>query len=188
MKAIRVPKGYRTARSFARALDIDENRYTRYERAEVEPSLDLLLRICELLGATPNDLLCDYIGTPSTIQGAAGFAEDRTLSPLAGEMLPGRASNEEHKTRTDATAWLLATELATLQTRQDAIEGEISPFRRLELTSEIFHKVKTSPFALFAGLAAELRTCQADMETQTRIYALVDELVKELRDVSLEPA
>jgi transcriptional regulator with XRE-family HTH domain len=187
LKAIRVPKGYRTARSFARALDIDENRYTRYERAEVEPSLDLLLRICELLGATPNDLLCDYIGTPATIQGTAGFAEERGYPSLSGDNARSSGGGIEQKTRTDATAWLLATELATLQTRQDAIDGEVSPFRRLELTSEIFHKVKTSPFGVFSGLAAEMRSSQADMETQTRIYALVDELVKELRDVSPEP-
>lgn len=186
LKAIRVPKGYRTARAFARALDIDENRYTRYERAEVEPSLDLLLKICELLGATPNDLLCDYIGAPSSGHGSAGFAEDRPYAASSREIAASKGSVEEHKTRTDATAWLLATELAKVRARQDLGEGEASPFRRLELTSEIFHDISTSPFAVFAGLAATLRNSQADMATQTRIYALVDELVKELRETSPE--
>jgi len=52
-----VEKGFASARGFARAIGIDENRYTRYERAEVEPSLTLLLKICEILGVSPNDLL-----------------------------------------------------------------------------------------------------------------------------------
>jgi len=43
---------------------IEENRYTRYERAEVEPSLTVLLKICETLGVTPNDLL--GFGSPSS--------------------------------------------------------------------------------------------------------------------------
>ena len=42
------------ARNFARALGIEENRYTRYERAEVEPTLTLIHRMCELLEASPN--------------------------------------------------------------------------------------------------------------------------------------
>ena len=199
LKAIRVPKGFRTARAFAQALDIDENRYTRYERGEVEPSLDLLLRICELLGATPNDLLCDYIGSPAVSQvGGAppGFAEDRPHDALFGGYPMGSShtplrdqpSARETAARSDATAWLLATELAAVQTRIETSLEEVSPFRRLELTSEIFSQLKSGPFAVFAGLAAQMRNSEADMETQTRIYKLVDEMVKELRVVSPEPA
>lgn len=57
LKELRVARGFRTARSLARALMIDENRYTRYERAEVEPDLSLIRRICQALSVTPNDLL-----------------------------------------------------------------------------------------------------------------------------------
>ena len=45
------------ARSVAAALSIEQHRYLRYERAEVEPSLALIQRLCEVLQATPNDLL-----------------------------------------------------------------------------------------------------------------------------------
>jgi transcriptional regulator with XRE-family HTH domain len=38
-------------------LGIEENRYTRYERAEVEPSLTLIHKICVTLQVSPNDLL-----------------------------------------------------------------------------------------------------------------------------------
>lgn len=57
LRALRVPRGFATARAFALALGIDENRYTRYERAEVEPDLALIRHICEVLGVTPNELL-----------------------------------------------------------------------------------------------------------------------------------
>ena len=53
----RVKRGYAKARSFARAIGIEENRYTRYERAEVEPDLTLIKRICDALRVTPDDLL-----------------------------------------------------------------------------------------------------------------------------------
>ena len=57
LRRLRVQKGFATARQFALAIGIEENRYTRYERAEVEPSLTVLLKICETLGVSPNDLL-----------------------------------------------------------------------------------------------------------------------------------
>ena len=34
LRELRVLSGYKTARSLARTIGIDENRYTRYERAE----------------------------------------------------------------------------------------------------------------------------------------------------------
>ena len=63
----RVKRGYRNARSFAHAIGIEENRYTRYERAEVEPDLTLIERMCKALRVTPDDLL--------------GFSQDGGLGP-----------------------------------------------------------------------------------------------------------
>jgi len=57
LRYLRAQKGFTTARSLAQALGIEENRYTRYERAEVEPSLTLIHRICVTLQVSPNDLL-----------------------------------------------------------------------------------------------------------------------------------
>jgi transcriptional regulator with XRE-family HTH domain len=57
LRRLRVEKGFATARQFARAIGIDENRYTRYERAEVEPSLTLIHKMCETLRVSPNELL-----------------------------------------------------------------------------------------------------------------------------------
>ena len=57
LRDLRAQKGFATARSFSQALGIEENRYTRYERAEVEPSLTLIHKMCVTLQVSPNDLL-----------------------------------------------------------------------------------------------------------------------------------
>jgi len=57
LRRLRVARGYKHARALARLLDLDENRYTRYERGEVEPNLATILRICAVLGTNPNELL-----------------------------------------------------------------------------------------------------------------------------------
>ena len=49
--------GYSRARSFAKALGLKENRYSRYERAETEPDLMTLHRICDTLRVRPDELL-----------------------------------------------------------------------------------------------------------------------------------
>ena len=56
LKELRRLRGHMRARSFAIALGIEENRYTRYKRAEAEPSLTLIHTICSTLQVTPNDL------------------------------------------------------------------------------------------------------------------------------------
>jgi transcriptional regulator with XRE-family HTH domain len=57
LRVLRVARGYDTARAFARALQIKEDRYTRWERAETEPDITNILRICQVLNVDPNELL-----------------------------------------------------------------------------------------------------------------------------------
>ena len=75
LKTMRTQRGFDRARYFARSLGIEENRYTRYERAEVEPSLTLIHKMCETLRVSPNELL--------------GFAESGMERPF--EPAPGLA-------------------------------------------------------------------------------------------------
>jgi transcriptional regulator with XRE-family HTH domain len=42
LKELRFLRGHHTAKKFAQALGIEQNTYTRYERAEVEPSLTVI--------------------------------------------------------------------------------------------------------------------------------------------------
>lgn len=184
LKAIRVPKGFRTARSFAEALGIDENRYTRYERGEVEPSLELLLRMCELLGATPNDLLCDYIGH-AAFDRQGGFAEEGfhnapVPTPTPAAISSAGNGNGDAAARASATAWLLASELATLRTGR-AEEAQLSPFEKLRRTSEIFNRLKADPFAALSSIANELEGGATDIGTQQRILGFVEAFAADLR-------
>ena len=57
LKNLRTQRGFDRARYFAKSLGIEENRYTRYERAEVEPNLTLIHKMCETLRVSPNELL-----------------------------------------------------------------------------------------------------------------------------------
>ena len=78
LKSLRQARGFKTARSFASKLDIHENRYTRYERAEVEPDLELLVKFCSILQITPNDLLSETIEMASEPASAAMAASGFT--------------------------------------------------------------------------------------------------------------
>lgn len=111
LRELRIPRGFKTARKLAQELGIDENRYTRYERAEVEPDLDLLVRIAEVLAVTPNDLL----GVLAEAQAFAGFHDGPSTSsfglteglpaPSAGAAL--RVSRERQR-----AMWALSRELS----------------------------------------------------------------------------
>jgi len=68
LRQLRIARGFSSARHFSQALGIEENRYTRYERAEVEPSLTLLRKMCEALRASPNDLLAEGSGVADAKQ------------------------------------------------------------------------------------------------------------------------
>jgi transcriptional regulator with XRE-family HTH domain len=57
LKQLRMLRGFRTARAFAQALGVDENRYTRWERGEVEPNVAMLGKIAEILGLPVDTLV-----------------------------------------------------------------------------------------------------------------------------------
>lgn len=57
LRAHRTLRGFDTARDFSAAFGIQENTYTTWERGESLPNLEQFLKICWLLGITPNDLL-----------------------------------------------------------------------------------------------------------------------------------
>jgi transcriptional regulator with XRE-family HTH domain len=77
LKQLRTEKGFVRARTFAKALGIEENRYSRYERAEAEPNLTLIHRMCQTLQVSPNDLLSFTADVP---------AETSELSPPTAKL------------------------------------------------------------------------------------------------------
>jgi transcriptional regulator with XRE-family HTH domain len=85
LKGFRQSAGFKTARAFAEALELDENRYTRYERGEVEPNLANICRMCSVLGVEPNELL-GFSEAPSEPITSAGEAAQ---AGRTGEDKPG---------------------------------------------------------------------------------------------------
>lgn len=180
LRAIRIPRGYKTARSFAQALGIDENRYTRYERAEVEPDLQLLLRICELLKATPNDLLCDTIGAPQMAGPQPyGFADAARAKyhaePLASrETKDTEPANAEHK----AVEWQLAEAIALLKARQQrGSPDDLPAIEKLRLIGPLFARLNADPFTFLASIPAELDGVNVTGKDEQRIGELSERLV-----------
>jgi transcriptional regulator with XRE-family HTH domain len=57
LRAYRVLAGYDTAHGFAQQIEEEPNTYTRWERGETMPNIELLVRMCLALGITPNDLV-----------------------------------------------------------------------------------------------------------------------------------
>lgn len=52
--------GYENAADFAKALGVRPGTYGRWERAETEPSINMILRICQRLAVTPTFLLLGH--------------------------------------------------------------------------------------------------------------------------------
>src|SRR5205085_9548910 len=100
LKKLRLSAGFRTARAFAEALELDENRYTRYERGEVEPNLSNICRICLVLGVQPNDLF-NFHEAPSDAPTLAREA------PQANGSAQGKGGRSQ--------AWRLASSIASLR-------------------------------------------------------------------------
>ena len=161
LKQMRIPRGFATARSFANALAIDENRYTRYERAEVEPDLSLIAKICRVLNVSPNDLL-DFAPQP---QPASGLAEAAPPAP-AGDGVHGAVSPRR------ALAWQLADELARLDAGQAT-----HAFDRLARVSKIFNEIDADAFNFVAQMTATPRFSTIDGATVVRIGELAEQLV-----------
>jgi transcriptional regulator with XRE-family HTH domain len=57
LKKAREDAGFDTAKRFAEALGVEQNRYRHWERGTAQPDIAMLTRICRLLDVEPNDLL-----------------------------------------------------------------------------------------------------------------------------------
>ena len=155
LRELRVPKGYRTARSLARALSIDENRYTRYERAEVEPDLELLIRICETLGVTPNDLLGAGL-LPVKLGGEAVASGLSETSPPFSRNRSDPTSSPTSRIAVQSIGWALCGLVvqlrqarATQATQQSGSAGgdnATPPLAYLQMVTKLQQELDQQPF------------------------------------------
>jgi transcriptional regulator with XRE-family HTH domain len=175
LREFRVARGFKTARSLAHALEIDENRYTRYERAEVEPDIDLIQQICETLGLSPNDLLGTAsplssqtaVMQPAPTSAPAGFAEPAPASPDASAM-------REHLLR-DKTAWSLACAVAELQSKvSDPAPESSSRLATLRHAARLFADLERRPFAAVSEILLHPAVSHAPIQEAHRIENLIE--------------
>jgi transcriptional regulator with XRE-family HTH domain len=162
LKTMRVQSGFERARYFAKALGIEENRYTRYERAEVEPSLTLIHKICEVLRVSPNELLgFETRGAPGL-----GFSE-----PPADFESP-KAPPERHL---ELLAWRLASEVAAVRNGHRAPGKESGdPLAVTRDTGKLYQLLLKDPFNTVATVVDEASLKSLGAERKSDLARLVD--------------
>jgi transcriptional regulator with XRE-family HTH domain len=156
LKRLRLQRGFERARFFAKTLGIEENRYTRYERAEVEPSLTLLQKICETLHVTPNELL--------------GFAErsgDLLAAPQANAAAAGAGGDDVEGNRAVARsslAWRLASAMVAIRHEHLGRKAAADPLETIRETGTLFAELQAKPFGAVAEIVRDpsLKTAASD--------------------------
>jgi transcriptional regulator with XRE-family HTH domain len=157
LKAMRAQGGFERARYFAKALGIEENRYTRYERAEVEPSLTLIHKMCDVLRVTPNELL----GFPEHKNSLLpGFAEDPAEYLARGELAPER--------HVELLAWRLASEVAGVR------GGPRDPFTVKGDAGRLYQLLLKDPFNTIAAIVSDEALKGLDADHKAELAQLVD--------------
>jgi len=179
LRELRVLNGFKTARSLARSIGIDENRYTRYERAEVEPDLTLLTVLASTLRTTPNELLgISGSAAPGLRDGAA------EQLPYQFEEAAGRVSLSRTD-RAKAICWTLAAAISeavgqasAVTKERDAAGSKAEP--RLQAVSVIYQQLSDDPFGALTTIIHEPAVERASPELQARIRSLVEDLARAL--------
>ena len=180
LRSLRVPRGYKTARSLADDLGIHENRYTRYERAEVEPDLATLMAICRRLGITPNDLLCETDEADDAGTGQSdveGFSEDDRGAFNAGAQ--GLATDPEVYNY-EAEVMALSSALAEISV-QSADDREPAPSQVLQATGDLYREIMAAPFSVLPEIGHTFPIQSADLETQKRIAGHIAQILNLMR-------
>ena len=186
LRELRIPKGFRTARSLAKALSIDENRYTRYERAEVEPDLDLLLRICGMLGVTPNDLLgVQAMPLPQgTLTGPAALAETAVgFQRPEAERSPALA--------VQSIGWALCERVAQLRQGLAASQaksgGAPPPLAYLQLVSSLHQELDRQPFEVIGQFVRDPAVIGAPDAVANEVHDLIVRLTEAMARAAEPP-
>lgn len=182
LRTLRKDAGFKTARMFASTLQIDENRYTRYERAEVEPDLGLIAKFCDVLGITPNELLgfdASHAFPDARSNAPLGFAESEQAA--YGEMPSASAVGSSSATapyddRVRAAIW----QLADASARVDA-GGQSEAVTHLRKTATIYEEILKDPLGYVARAARRPELERASRSEQEALASAVNGLVELLK-------
>jgi transcriptional regulator with XRE-family HTH domain len=174
LKNIRIQRGFDRARFFAKTLGIEENRYTRYERAEVEPSLTLIQKMCETLRVTPNELLgfADVaaehpfdagpgLADASLAEVAQGYERERGLSAGNGPDPVG------------SLAWRLASEAVAIRQAHLGKKAPADPLDTFRETGTLFARLQARPFGTVAEIVRDPALKSADASRRAALAELI---------------
>src|SRR5262249_52644454 len=126
----------------------EENRYTRYERAEVEPSLTLIHKMCLTLHVTPNELLgFGEVKRDQRFAAVDGLA-DPSLEEIA-QGSDGRSQGIDNEAaRLSSLAWRLASETIALRSAGHAkSKTAADPFDTFREKLALLQRLRAEPFA-----------------------------------------
>jgi hypothetical protein len=212
LRSLRVAAGYDTARRFAKAVKIGENRYTRYERGASEPDIALLIRICEGLRLSPNELLGYERTKPRPAGGhapsATGFADGGSPVPRSGPGgaampldsqqrgagPPGAIGTSSAVAPPDATsllAWQLADDFVAAvsakrmgrKRNRDADD----PLAAISQIAVVFTQLQKDPLATVARLMTSQELAAAPPSARRRVQATADGLLRRIRQAAAGP-
>lgn len=190
LRELRAARGFRTARSLARALDIDENRYTRYERAEVEPDLGMIRKICEALGVSAADLLGGSDNTDGAAgRGACSDAMGREDRRSADPTIPEEATTWANRGQLElaTAAWSVGELVCDLRRsrRTDApADRAEQPLADVGETSRLYHAMMRQPYETLAELLNDGAVMGASADKAHDLKLLIDILVHRLKENS----
>jgi transcriptional regulator with XRE-family HTH domain len=170
LKIIRTQRGFDRARYFAKSLGIEENRYTRYERAEVEPSLTLIHKMCAALHVTPNELLgFSEFNDEGAFQTAPGFGEPPPQPKAQGPSASGRGGSNKQ----GSLAWRLAGEAIAIRVDQSKGKSAADPLATFRDTAALFQKLQAEPFDTVGEIVGDAAVKSAPPARKAAIAELI---------------
>jgi transcriptional regulator with XRE-family HTH domain len=174
LKALRSQRGYTRARYFAKSLGIEENRYTRYERAEVEPSLTLLHKMCQTLSVSPNELMgFGDLRHPRHFETIPGVAEGPAESASFGhDPEGGRGGGGKAPDPQGSLAWSLAAEAVSLRHEQAGRKAGSDPLETMEERVAVYHALQAEPFGTVTEIMRDRALKDVDAKRKTRLAEL----------------
>ena len=184
LKTLRTQRGFDRARYFARSLGIEENRYTRYERAEVEPSLTLIHKMCETLRVSPNELL-GFADLRPHGSAVPNLAEVPAAEGLRGHGETGGKGTDP----VSLLAWSLAAEaVANRHGRSAKSKPTSDPLAALRETSALFSSLQAEPFETVAAILSNAALKDIGAEHKTRLAELIEAYTESLSHAALPRA
>lgn len=168
-------------------LGISENRYTRYERGEAEPDVELMRLICDKLGVTPNELFGwggeGDAGETSAHRAVGGFAEVAGTAHRGGwdeEMGGAPSSARDTMAASEIAAWRLAGELEKARLGQAGSAGATEGLGALQATAELFLKLRQDPLATVAQVLRSADLAALDHDQQTHLSREIERFLTAL--------